>query len=72
MYTATERLYLDAEGKVVKADDPNRTSLLVAAGGSLTDAEARRYGLLDAPEAKAAEPKVNKSIGKAPANKAKE
>ena len=68
MYVATERLYLDANGNVVKSDDPNRVSLLVAVGGKLSDGDARRYGLIDADE-KAAEPKANKAIGKAPANK---
>lgn len=69
MYVATERLYLDNNGKVVKADDPSRQSLLVPVGGRLSDEDAQHYGLTDAPNVKAAEPKANKAIGKAPANK---
>jgi hypothetical protein len=67
MYTATERLYLNAAGEVVRGDDPGRVSLLVAVGSKLPDEDARRYGLLDE---KAAAPKANKALGKPPSNKA--
>lgn len=69
MYVATERLYLDKDGNVVKADDPARVSLLVAVGSKLSDEDARRYGLGESDEKAIAEPKANKAIGKAPANK---
>lgn len=54
MYTSPERLYLNAAGQVVKADDPSRLTLLVAAGGSIPLAVAQRYGLGDDPPAAAA------------------
>lgn len=65
LYTADRRLYLDKDGKVVEADDPTRTRLLVAAGGTMPLEDAERYGLIGdkakAPEAnKAAAPKANK------------
>lgn len=44
-WTSPERLYLDAAGKVVKADDPTRVSLLVGAGGSLPMERAQALGL---------------------------
>jgi hypothetical protein len=61
MYTADRRLYLNAEGKVVEADDPTRASLLVGQGGTLPLDQAQRLGLVDAEE----------KAAKAPANKAK-
>lgn len=70
MYVSTERLYLDKDGNVVR-EGPEKVSLLVAVGGRLSDEDARRYGLIDAEE-KAAEPKANKAMAKAPENKAKE
>ena len=50
-----ERLYLTSDGqRVVKAGDPEAASLLVAAGGELTEAQVRQYKLTqyldDAPE----------------------
>jgi hypothetical protein len=59
-YTADRRLYTDADGNVVEADDPNRQTLLVAAGGSLPIEEATRYGLNV----------EQKAVSKAPQNKA--
>jgi hypothetical protein len=44
-YIAKERLYLDKDGKVVKADDPKRLTLLVAEGGRLPAARADELGL---------------------------
>ena len=46
VYTADERLYLDAEGKVVKAADPGATTLLVPAGGDLPIERAQELGLV--------------------------
>lgn len=46
-YTSPERLYLDKDGNVVSGDDPNKVSLLVAEGGEISEAEARKYGLID-------------------------
>lgn len=70
-WTADRRLYLDKDGKVVEADDPNRASLLVAEGGQLPLADAKRLGLVEvAPaEIKAIAPKPNKARTKAPENK---
>ncbi len=70
-YVATERLYLDKDGKVVKASDPNRATLLVAAGGALPMERATELGLLvveDDTKAKA-EPAENKAKKAAPENK---
>ena len=47
-FTLSERLYTDKDGKVVKADDPNRLRLLGNAGGTIPMAEAKRLGLADA------------------------
>jgi hypothetical protein len=44
-FTSSERLYLDKDGNVVGADDPNRASLLVAAGGTMSAEDAAKYGL---------------------------
>jgi hypothetical protein len=46
MYTSSERLYLDKSGNIVPEDSPHVNSLLVAAGGQITEADARKYGLL--------------------------
>jgi hypothetical protein len=69
-YIATRRLYLDKDGKVVEADDPNRVALLVGVGGHLSQERARELGLVDEPKAKA-EPPANKARRAAPENKAK-
>lgn len=74
MWTSDRRLYLNAEGEAVEADDPTRIKLLVAAGGSIPLADAERYGLVtvtpavvtpaekakEKPANKAAAPKANK------------
>lgn len=73
-YTADRRLYLDANGVVVEADDPNRATLLVQAGGTLPHARAVELGLLEAPsdDEKAADaPAANKAKARPAANKAK-
>jgi hypothetical protein len=59
-FTATERLYLDADGKVVKADDPKRRSLLVGVGGTMPMDRARALGLVAEP--KAEQPAANKAV----------
>jgi hypothetical protein len=64
LYTSDRRLYLNAEGKVVEADDPTRVSLLVNAGGTIPMADAEKYGLTNpiAPApAKARAPEANKA-----------
>jgi hypothetical protein len=76
-WTADRRLYLDASGKVVEADNPARASLLVAQGGELLMDEAVRLGLVTEPAVKelmpasqnklslpAAENKAGKPAGK--------
>lgn len=71
-YVATERLYLDKDGKVVKAGNPNRATLLVAAGGTLPEAQARELGLLVVEEeAKAKEAPAENKARKPAENKAK-
>jgi pyruvate/2-oxoglutarate dehydrogenase complex dihydrolipoamide acyltransferase (E2) component len=44
-YIASARLYLDKDGKVVDENDPNRTTLLVPAGGRLPIERAEELGL---------------------------
>jgi hypothetical protein len=61
-YKSTERLYLTAAGEVVKADDPDRKTLLIAAGCEMPYDVAEKYGLTKPAETpKAEEPEV-KSI----------
>jgi hypothetical protein len=71
LWTADRRLYLDKDGKAVEADDPARVSLLVNIGGAIPLADAERLGLVEVvpAEVKAIEPKVNKAMAPAPANK---
>lgn len=75
-YIATERLYLDKDGKVVKADDPKRASLLVAEGGRLPIERAEELGLTnlereEAPVEEKAEaaPKATKAVSEPKATK---
>jgi hypothetical protein len=73
-YIADRRLYLNKDGKVVEDGDPSKVSLLVGAGGSLSEARARELGLIkeEPVEEKAkAEPARNKVRASAPANKSK-
>jgi hypothetical protein len=56
VWTANRRLYLDKAGRVVEADDPNRASLLVPAGGALPLDRARELGLLGEAETLGAAP----------------
>lgn len=44
-WTADRRLYLDAEGNVVEADDPKRATLLVGKGGRLTKEQVEEHGI---------------------------
>lgn len=64
MFTPGRRLCLDAEGKVVEGDDPNRLTLLCSETGSIPMERARELGLLDEePEQKAiAAPPENKAV----------
>lgn len=64
LWTADRRIYLDAKGAAVEADDPTRQTLLVAQGSTIPLAEAERLGLI---EVTPAEVKVKA----APSNKAK-
>lgn len=61
-YTSDRRLFLAADGvTVVEEGDARAATLLVGEGGQLSDADARRYGLI-ADEAKAkASPPANKA-----------
>lgn len=45
-WTADRRLYLDANGKVVEANDPTKLTLLIAPGQSMPLTEAQRLGLV--------------------------
>lgn len=47
-YTYDERLYLNKAGEVVGDGDPDKLTLLVAAGSSISFADALKYGLIDA------------------------
>jgi hypothetical protein len=71
MYTATERLYITPDNKVVREhemDESTVASLLVGEGGQLTDARAKELGLTDKAKAKAedvkpeAEPKAAEPV----------
>jgi|GEM_PF-6818517 len=52
-YVSKERLYLDADGKVVKEGDEGAATLLVAEGGKLDDVTAKRYKLSGGEKAEA-------------------
>jgi hypothetical protein len=45
MYTSEVDVYANSEGEVVPADSPDAAILVVAAGGTITDEEAAKYGL---------------------------
>lgn len=62
-WTSDRRLFLDAAGKVVEADDPTRATLLVAAGNDLPLEQAERLGLV--------QPVEEKLSPKTPANKSR-
>jgi hypothetical protein len=68
-FVSDRRLYLDSEGNVVEADDPNRARLLVGEGGTVPAADAERYGLKaqsTAPENKQVDgPQATKAATKA-------
>src|SRR5262245_57370864 len=50
MFISDRRIYLNADrSRVVEEDNPEATFLLVAKGGSLDDATAEQYGLLNLP-----------------------
>ncbi len=70
-YVANRRLYLDKDGKVVEANDPTRATLLVPAGGTLPEQQARDLGLLVVEEKAQPAPAENKDKKAAPENKAK-
>lgn len=72
MWTSDRRLYLNAEGKAVEADDPTRIKLLVAAGGSIPLADAERYGLVTVTPAvvEAVKPQSDEKAKAPAANKA--
>ena len=53
-HTVDRRLYLDKDGNVVEAKDPNRVKLLAAEGTEIPMADARRYGLVTEAAEKAA------------------
>ena len=64
----TERLYLTADRKtVVKADDDRAVHIFAAAGQTITDDVARRYGLLET-DKKRAKKAPNKMV-RSPKNK---
>lgn len=50
-WTSPRRLYLDAGGEVVEANDRRRVSLLVGAGGSILQSLAVKLGLVGEPVA---------------------
>jgi len=73
LWTADRRLYLNADGKAVEADDPTRQSLLVAQGGTIPLADAEKYGLVTIVPAQIANiaPAPEEKAKAAPTNKAK-
>lgn len=55
-YIADRDLYLDAKGNVVEKGDPATESKLIGKGGALSNADAKKYGLIgNDKKAKAAE-----------------
>ncbi len=52
-YVSKERLYLDADGKVVKDGDEGARTLLVGEGGELDDVTAKRHKLSGGDKAEA-------------------
>lgn len=50
-YTSDKRLYLTREGEVVEEGDERAATLLVGAGGQLSDEQAAQYGLTGKREA---------------------
>jgi hypothetical protein len=79
MYESPKRLYVTMDrSRVVDESDPEAAYLLVAEGGSLTEEEARQYGLMggdaptpEAPEAEApAEEEADAKAKRPAANKA--
>lgn len=72
-YTSDKRLCLSADGKVVDCDSPQAASVLVGEGGTLSDEDAKKYGLVAAAAKKVqAEPEApeQKAVEAAPENKA--
>jgi hypothetical protein len=47
MYTSETAVYANSDGEVVPEDSPDAAYLVVAAGGTITDEEAAKYGLTD-------------------------
>jgi enoyl-CoA hydratase/carnithine racemase len=77
VWTADRRLYLDKDGKVVEASDPDRASLLVNTGGTLPLEQAQALGLVqpaaapqEAAQKLAGPPAANKAQGAPGENKA--
>lgn len=70
-WTAKQRVYVDANGKVVPEDSPKAARLLVGEGGTLPEAEAKRLGLLDdEPDTKSQDkPAETKAVHHAPEDK---
>lgn len=68
-WTADQRYYLTADGRAVPKGDPAARSLLIHAGGTLSEADARRYGLLPAPP-EPATPAPDAASAPRPASKA--
>jgi hypothetical protein len=67
-WIADRRLYLDKDGNMVEADNPARVRLLIHTGQTMTEADARKYGLINnEPVAETAE----KAMSPSPANKAR-
>lgn len=66
LWISDRRLYLTKDGKVVGDKDPNKLTLLVAAGGSIPLADAKGYGLLEQPEQQAAEHVDESEVGNPP------
>lgn len=45
-YVADRNLYLDAEGNLVEEDNPAQVRQLVGKGGQISEADAKKYGLM--------------------------
>lgn len=69
-YKADKRIYLNSAGQVCEEGDPDCASLLVAEGGTLSQADARKYGLLKDAEAAPDAPAESKAVAEPPRTKA--
>lgn len=62
-YIADRNLYLDKDDNLVEEDNPAQARQLVGKGGALSEADARKYGLIEADETAEAEAETEEADG---------